>query len=125
MRLSIYKVLGQFSTDKEALQNRIDELVQLEEDRLVAYTHFTDYQAYIKRVFNRRAKGKPLQVGDIVLLWDKKNGKSGDHDKFDSLQLGPYRIDATVGPNTFQWVDLDGDHVWLPINGQWLKYFFQ
>jgi hypothetical protein len=117
--------LGQFSTNKEALQNRIDELVQLEEDRLMAYTHFTDYQAQIKKVFDRKEKGKQFQVGDMVLLWDKKNEKSGDHDKFDSLWLGPYHIDSVVGPNTFQLVDLDGDLMGLPVNGQCLKYFFQ
>jgi hypothetical protein len=45
LRLPVYKLLRQFTTNQEALQHRIDELVQLEEDRLVAYTHFTDYQA--------------------------------------------------------------------------------
>jgi hypothetical protein len=52
------------------------------------------------------------------LLWDKKNEKSGDHNKFDSLWLGPYRIDVAVGPNTFQLVNLDGDHVGMLVNGK-------
>jgi hypothetical protein len=58
MKLPAYKLLGQFSTNKEALQNCIDELVQLEEDRRMAYTWFTDYQARIKKVFDRKEKGK-------------------------------------------------------------------
>jgi hypothetical protein len=48
-----------------------------------------------------RAKGKSFQVGDIVLLWDKKNEKPSDHNKFDSLWLGPYRIDVAVGLTPF------------------------
>jgi hypothetical protein len=52
-------------------------------------------------VFDRKEKGKQFQVGDMVLLWDKKNDKAGDHGKFDSLWLGPYRINSAVGPNTF------------------------
>jgi hypothetical protein len=55
----------------------------------VAYTQFTDYQAQVKKVFDHRAKGKSFQVRDIILLWDKKNEKSRDHNKFDSLSLEP------------------------------------
>jgi len=40
MKLPAYKLLGQFSTNKEALQNRIDKLVQLEEDKIMFYTEF-------------------------------------------------------------------------------------
>jgi hypothetical protein len=79
----------------------------------------------VKRVFDRKAKGKQFQVGDMVLLWDKKNEKSGVHDKFDSLWLGPYIIDSSIGPNTFQLVDLEGELIGLPVNGQRLKFFFQ
>jgi predicted ester cyclase len=124
MKLPTYKLLGQFSTNNEALQNRIDELVQLEEDRLMAYTQFTDYQTQIKKVFDRKEKGKQFQIGGMV-LWDKKNEKSSDHGKFDNLWLGPYRIDSAVGPNTFQLADLEGDLMGLPVYGQRLKYFFQ
>jgi hypothetical protein len=60
----------------------------------------------------------------MVLLWDKKNEKSGDQSKFNSLWLGPYHVDFTVGHNTFQLVDLDGDLMGISINGQCLKYFF-
>jgi hypothetical protein len=88
-----YKLLGQFSTNKEALQNRIDELVQLEEDRLMAYTQFTDYQEQVKKIFDRKAKGKQFQVGDMVLLWDKKNEKSGVHG------LSPARIHSPPSVN--------------------------
>jgi len=86
----------------------------------MAYTQFTDYQAHIKKVFDRKAKDKEFPVGDMVLLWDKKNEKSGDHDKFNSLWLGPYIIDSSIGPNSFQLANLEGELVGLPVNGQCL-----
>lgn len=93
LKLPVYKLLGQIADNREALQYHIDRLVQLQEERHVAYTHFTEYQAQIKRVFNRKVKGKNFQIGDIVLLCYKRNEKYGDHGKCDSLWLGSYRID--------------------------------
>jgi hypothetical protein len=54
------------------------------------------------------------QVGNLVLLWDKKNEKSGDRGKFDSLWLGPYLIDAVEGSNTFYLSDSDSIREELP-----------
>jgi hypothetical protein len=54
------------------LQPHINTLVQLEEDKEVVFTRFIEYHTQIKRVFDRKAKGKAFQVGDIVLLWDTK-----------------------------------------------------
>ena len=51
-----------------------------------------------------------------MLLWDKKHEKLGDHHKFDCLWLGPYRIDAAVGPNTFYLMSLDRDKEELTFN---------
>jgi hypothetical protein len=75
--------------------------------------------------FDKRAKGEVFHVGDLVFLWDKRREKSGDHSKFDSLWLGPFSVHASVGPNTFQLADLDGDVMQLHVNGQCLKHFFQ
>jgi len=68
LRLPVYKLLRYFTTNQEALYHRIDKLVQLEEDKQVAFIRFTKYQAQVKRVFDCKAKGKAFQVGDIVLL---------------------------------------------------------
>jgi hypothetical protein len=116
LRLPIYKLLGQCATNQKALQQQIDRVVPLEKDRHVTFTHFMEYQAQVKRVFDRKAKGKTFKVGEIILLWDKRNEKPGGHDKFDSLWLGTYLIDVAVGPNTFQLTNLEGDHEGLPLN---------
>jgi hypothetical protein len=99
--------------------------VQLEEDRLMAYTHFTIYHAHIKNLFDIKTKGKKFQVGDMVFLWDKKNKKSGDHGKFDNLWLGPYIIYSSIGTNTFQLVDLEGELIRMLVNGKNLHFLFQ
>jgi hypothetical protein len=101
LRLLVYKLLEEFTINHEALKAHIDLLEQLDEDQRIAYTHFIDYQGQVKKVFDRKAKGKSLQVGYLVLLWDKRNEKARDRGNFDSLWLGAYLIDAVVGPNTF------------------------
>jgi transposase InsO family protein len=60
LRLPVYKLLEEFTTNQQALQAHIDRLVQLDEDRRIAYTHFIDYQGQVKKVFDRKAKGKSL-----------------------------------------------------------------
>jgi hypothetical protein len=52
----------------------------------------------VKKVFDRNTRGKSLQVGNLVLLWDERNEKVGDHNKFGILWLGPYLIDAIANP---------------------------
>jgi hypothetical protein len=125
LMVPVHKLIREFAIDEEALHGRCDDLVQLEEDRSEALTHFIDHQRQVKKSFDKRAKGKVFHVGDLVLLWEKRREKSGDHSKFDSLWLGPFNVHASVGPNTFQLVDLDGDVMQLHVNGQCLKHFFQ
>jgi hypothetical protein len=36
-----------------------------------------------------------------VLQWDKQHEWLGDHQNFHKLWLGPFKIEAIVGPNTF------------------------
>lgn len=111
IRLLVYKLLQYFVTDKDNLQARIDDIVQLDEERHLAKNRFADYQDGLKKVFAKKAKGRKFQVGDLVLLWGKRHEKPGDHGKFDSLWLGPYQIDETMGPNTFYLSDLEGERV--------------
>jgi hypothetical protein len=102
LMIPVHKLIREFTTDEEALHGRFDDLFQLEEDRSKAFTHFIEHQRQVKKAFDKRAMGKVLKVGDLVSLWDKRRGKSRDHNKFDSLCLCPFSIHASVGPNTFR-----------------------
>jgi hypothetical protein len=50
-----------------------------------------------------------MKKRDLVLMWDKKKEKPGKHGKFDSLWLGPYKIEDVVGENYFYLNHLDGE----------------
>jgi transposase InsO family protein len=75
LMIPIHKLIREFTIDEEALHGQFDDLVQLEEDRSEAFTHFIEHQRQVKKDFDKRAKGKVFQVGDLVLLWDKRREK--------------------------------------------------
>ena len=78
----------------------------------------------IKRTFDKSTRSGSFQVGDTVLLWDKRREKPGKHGKFDILWMGPYIIDEVAGANSFYINDLEGERLSLLVNGLLLKMFF-
>eukprot|EP00253_Pinus_taeda_P032088 PITA_32088 len=125
LKLPAYQLLQNFSTNKDVVQNRIDQIVELDEARRTAFDAICKNQSNIKKSFDKYSRSRSLQVGDMVLLWDCKNEKPGKHKKFDSLWLGPYIIRDIAGPNSFHLSRLDGEPLDLPVNGQMLKLFFK
>jgi hypothetical protein len=81
-------LLEHFTDDKEAMQARIHQLVQLDEERRSAFDHLVENQERVKRVFDKKSKPIHFEPGDIVLMWDKHKEKPGKHGKFDSLWRG-------------------------------------
>ena len=92
LKLPAYQLLQHFSTNKDVVQNRIDQIVELDEARRTTFDNICKSQSNIKKIFNKSSRSRSLQVGDMVLLYDRKNEKLGKHKKFDSLWLGPYII---------------------------------
>ena len=99
--------------------------MHLEEKRDEALENLVKHQAVVKRWFDKQAKIKSFRISDLVLYWDKAHEKKGDHDKFDKLWLGPYQISEILGDNAFRLRTLTGEDVPLPVNGQFLKHYFQ
>jgi hypothetical protein len=60
-----------------------------------------------------------------VLRWDSRREDHGKHGKFDNQWLGPFKIDAIEGKNSFSLQNLNGDLLELPMNGRFLKHFIQ
>eukprot|EP00253_Pinus_taeda_P032202 PITA_32202 len=120
-----YQLLQHFSTNKDVVQNRIDQIMELDEARRTTFGNLCKNQSNIKKSFDKSSRSRSLQVGDMVLLWDCKNEKPGKHKKFDSLWLGPYIIRDIAGPNSFHLTRLDGEPLDLPANGQMLTLFFK
>jgi hypothetical protein len=108
-----------------AMQQRIDTLLMLEEEREKAKSKFLAHQQIVKRWFDKhKAKEKIFEVGDLVLKWDKANEPKGKHSKFQSLWLGPFQVAERIGAGTYRLQNLRGELDALPVNGQALKRYF-
>ena len=85
----------------------------------------TEYQEEMKDLFDQHAKDKDMQVGYLVLRWDIRRDEKGKHGKLDPLQFRPFKISEEGGNNTLKLENLQGDLLDAPVNGQFLKPFFQ
>ena len=79
----------------------------------------------MKGNFNRKAKEIDFKAGDLVLRLDSRREDKGKYRKFYPLWYGPFRITEARENNTFFLENLDGDTLQLPVNGQYLKHYFQ
>eukprot|EP00253_Pinus_taeda_P034769 PITA_34769 len=85
-------------TPSVLLQERINQLMRLEELRDKAKNKFRNHQMIVKRWFDRHLAGdKDYQVGELVLKWDKLNEPKGKHMKFQHLWLGPFQVMEKIG----------------------------
>jgi hypothetical protein len=108
-----------------ALQQRIDTLLMLDEEREKAKVKFTAHQQVVKRWFDKhKAKEFFFEVGDLVLKWDKANESKGKHSKFQNLWLRPFQVAEKIGAGTYRLQNLRGESDTLPVNGQALKQYF-
>ena len=120
----MYQLLQNFSSDQAAIQNRVNQLIELDENRRKSLDQSIRNLDKIKRTFDKSTRPGSFQVGDTILLWDKWRDKPGKHGKFGSLWMGPYIICEIAGTNSFYLNDIDGERLNLPINGLLLKMFF-
>jgi hypothetical protein len=120
----VYQFVQKYGLDEDFRQNRIDQLIELDENRRKALDQSIRNQEKVKKTFDKSSKQRDFQIGDTVLLWDKRKEKPGNHGKFDSLWTGPYIIQDVAGKNSFFLSRLDGEKLMLPVNGQLLKLFF-
>jgi hypothetical protein len=124
LKLPVYQFVQKYGLDKDFHQNRIDQIIELDESRRKALDQSIKNQEKIKKTFDKSSRQRDFQTGDTVLLWDKRKEKPGSHGKFDSLWVGPYIIQDVAGNNSFVLSRLDGEKLPLPVNGQLLKLFF-
>lgn len=65
------------------------ELLEVQEKRENSLIAMTNHQQVIKRWFDKRASNQGLKCGALVLKYNEKAVKLGQHGKFDSLWEGP------------------------------------
>ncbi len=83
------------------------------------------HQEKMKATFDRNAKARDIQEGDLVLKWDAPREKRGQHGKFDNLLVGPFQVITVMENNTYQIATPGGEEIGTPVNGRFLKKFFQ
>jgi hypothetical protein len=115
LQIPTLRFAQQYMTDSEALQGRIDQLIELDESRRGALDQMACNQEKIKGTFDHKARQRIFKEGDQVLVWDKRKEKPGMHKKFDSLWTGPYRIVSEVGLNSFNLATLEGEKLSLQL----------
>ena len=124
LQLPVYQLLQGSGLEQSSEQNRVNQIIELDEVRRKAMDQSIKSQTKMKKNFDIKSRPKSFQVGDTVLLWNKRKEKPGKHGKSDSLWMGPYIIQESAGTNSFHLSDLDGERLLLPVNGRHLKTFY-
>ena len=104
-----------YGLNEDFHQNRIDQIIELDENRRKALDQSIKNQEKIKKIFDKSSRQRDFQADDTVLLWDKRKEKPRINDKFDSLWAGPYIIQDVAGKNSFVLSRLDGEKLPLPV----------
>jgi hypothetical protein len=78
LRLPTYQLLHGFSTDKDALQNRLDHLIELDENRRKDFDQSVRNQEKVKKTFDKSSKQRVFQKGDTVCCGIKGKKSQGN-----------------------------------------------
>ncbi|XP_050889370.1 uncharacterized protein LOC127094596 [Lathyrus oleraceus] len=102
----------------------INELVDLDEDRLHALEVLRRQGERVARAYNKRVKGKTFTMNDLVwkviLPMDRKNKALG---KWSQHWEGPFRILKAFSNNAYEIEELEEDRRILKVNGKYLKKY--
>jgi hypothetical protein len=80
------------------LQQIIDTLLMLEEEREKDKSNFIAHQKIVKMWSDKhKDKENNFEVGDLFLKWDRANEPKGKHSKFQNLWLGPFQVAENIG----------------------------
>ena len=72
LRLPAYQLLQSFTFDKDAVQHRIDQIVELDESRRRAFENCCKNQSKVERNFDKSSRNRGFSNTDMVLLWDRR-----------------------------------------------------
>ena len=107
------------------MEKRINNMINLKEDREKDKQHFEKHQQIVKSWFDQAlVSNRDFQVGDLVLKWDKAHDDKSEHTKFQYFWLGPYVIEEKIGPSTFRLQTLEVQFETFLLNKLILKKYF-
>jgi hypothetical protein len=108
--------------DTGAVQERLAQLVELEEDRFITGFHQQVHKEQEKTYHDTHIKKKAFKQGDIVLVYEKKFMKHPG--KFRTHWLGPYQV-AYILEGAAQLKTLNGEWKEGLMNGSRLKLYYE
>ena len=85
LQLPMYQMIQEYGLEEDAMPNRINKLIELDEIQRNALDISIKNQEKVKRTFDKYAKPRAFHIGDTVLLLDKQRENPGKHGKLDSL----------------------------------------
>ena len=104
-----------FRSEAEWAQARYEQLNFIYEKRLAALCHGQLYQRRIERAYNKKARPRTFQPGDLVLK--KRNMALSDpRGKFAPSYEGPYVVKKAFSGGVIILADMDGEEFRSPIN---------
>ena len=93
----------------DPLQDRMVQLVELDETRREGQKENVKLQQKMKCLFDKRATLRKFQSGDMVLQWNVRAEDKGEHKKFESLWLGPLVVYQIYGKDSYLLSNLEGE----------------
>ena len=107
--------------DEEIVNERLLNLVELEEDQFVARFHQQVQKDREKAWHDQHIKSKAIKAGDLVLLYDNKFARFPG--KFCMHWLGPYQVRHVTEGGAASLARFDGTMLPTLVNGSQLKLY--
>eukprot|EP00253_Pinus_taeda_P030346 PITA_30346 len=120
----VLKFLQDATDEPDDFSRRINQIIELNENRDEVQYKLQKYQNKMKVLFDRRARERDFKEGDVVLRWDTRREEKGKHGKFDNLLFGPLVIAEVKGNTTFVLQNLEGLYSTY-LNGRFLKHYIK
>jgi transposase InsO family protein len=108
--------------DTGVVQDRLTQLVELEEDRFIAGFHQQIQKEREKSYHDRHIRRKSFKQGDLVFVYDSKFKKHPR--KFKTHWLGPYEVAYVTEGGAMQLKTLTGEWKEGLVNGGQLKLYY-
>ncbi|XP_019244585.1 PREDICTED: uncharacterized protein LOC109224461 [Nicotiana attenuata] len=104
-------------------ESRLQDLDEVEERRDMAHVRMVAQKQQAERYYNKKAKIRPLKVGDYVLKAKSQVAKDPNEGKLGANWDGPHKITAATNKGAFQLETMEGKLQQNNWNIAHLKYF--
>ena len=122
--MNLYKFVQKYDDDIiDDMQERMHELVSLNEHINDALAKNTKLQLQMKYFFDRKEVETMFEVDEMVLIWNARIENKEKNGKFDPIQLGPYLIEYRWGDDSYVLKELYGGILEFVVHEKFLKRY--